>query len=126
MRVRVASRCLAVHSTMVRVALLLAMACGTAALARSPAQTSLVEAQLTNVEDVTDQPGSPRNCFENSNICIDGAYRVTFTVLKTLTGPVVSEKLTQTQASAQPRPNLKYLLVISQTANGPQIEWRGL
>lgn len=105
------------------VAALINVGCQT--VASAPPSTSLVEARLMSVQDVTGQPGAPSNCsFEG--ICIDGAYRLTFRINRNLAGPMVAQDISVTQTSAKPVTGLDYLLVIEHTRDGPTIVWDNL
>lgn len=109
--------------------MLVAMAIVTApAYSSAPiAAYTLLEARLTKVENVTDEPGAPRLCADEARtICVDGAYRTTFSIDRTLIGPPVNGQLSRTQASARPRLNLSYYLVVSHVDGASAIEWLGL
>ncbi len=87
---------------------------------------SLVEATSTDVKDISDEPGAPRICLDAScTMGLDGSWRVKFTVDRTLSGDPVSTPLFRDQASARPRVNLRYLLVVARREGKQTIEWAG-
>jgi len=109
-------------------ALALSVACMWFAPSAAPAETrlsSLVEARLSNVQDISQEPNAPRNCT-SEGICIDGSFRLTFTIIRNIAGPRISGPIVASQASAMPVANLRYLLVVSRGGNGTAIEWKGL
>ena len=90
------------------------------ALAAAPAgaaprneSISLVEARLSKVDDIWDEPNAPRICTEDGQVCFDGSWRLWFTVTRTIVGAKVRAPLSVERASAQPRLNHEYLLVVS-------------
>ncbi|HWC63126.1 MAG TPA: hypothetical protein VG501_05845 [Rhizomicrobium sp.] len=92
-----------------------------------PNETSLVEARLTDVQDISSHPESPRiSCDATEAICLDGSWRMTFSILRTIWGPPASGKLYYDQASSQPIKNLDYLLVISHEGGSQTIRWMTL
>ena len=91
-----------------------------------PPIASLVETRLTHVEDITGQPGAPRLCVDDKQtICVDGSYRLSFTVLHTLQGAAVRGPLRMEIGSARPRLGLHDLMVVSHSNGQPKIEWHG-
>jgi hypothetical protein len=87
---------------------------------------SLVEARLTRVEDITGQAGAPCFCDAGGHVLIDGSFRLTFQVSRTLAGRQVPGPLDVEQASAQPRSGLDYLLVVTRRRGEDAIAWKGL
>lgn len=87
---------------------------------------SLVEATSVDVKDISDEPGAPRICLDaNCTIGLDGSWRVKFDIDRTLSGDPVSAPVFRDQASARPRLNFKYLLVVVRQDGKQTIEWAG-
>jgi len=86
---------------------------------------SLVAARLTQVEDITGQTGAPCFCDSSGHVLIDGSFRLTFQVSRTLAGREVPGPLDFEQASAQPRSGLDYLLVVTRRHGRDTIAWKG-
>ena len=87
---------------------------------------SLVEATSADVKDISDEPGAPRICLNaNCTIGLDGSWRVKFDIDRTLSGDPISAPVFRDQASARPRLNFKYLLVVVRQDGKQTIEWAG-
>jgi hypothetical protein len=91
---------------------------------------SVVEAQLTDVQDVTGLPASPSNCWTEEDggvdrICIDGAYRLTFTIGRTLGGRRVKGTVATIDVSAKPIVGIRYLLLLDALHGGSEVVWKG-
>lgn len=92
-----------------------------------PTKWSLVDARLVDVKDIRAEPGAPRICIDDqAAVCLDGSWRVKYSIRKTLAGPSIAGSVREDIASAQPRRNLRFLLVVSNDNGQRQIEWRGL
>jgi hypothetical protein len=114
-----------------RVALASAMffvcAGGPALASAEAAKWSLVDARLVKVKDISSEPNAPRLCIdERCTISLDGSWRVKYRIAKTLAGPRITGSIHEDIASAQPKTDLHYLLVLSNDDRRRQIEWRGL
>lgn len=110
-----------------RTAYLVAAAISFSAPAKAQLAGSLVEATLTQVEDVSDMPNAPRLCVDaDCTIILDGSFRTTFKINRLLAGPKAHGTVSTIQASAKPRTGLRYYLVVLPFQDGPKIEWAGL
>jgi hypothetical protein len=116
-----------------RLSLLLALSASLVGLARpclalpDAPHWSVVEATLTEVQDISDQPGAPHICLDDScTASLDGSWRVKFEIDRTLSGAARSGAVFLDQASARPRLNFKYLLVVVDQKGRSEIEWAGL
>ena len=97
------------------------------AASSNPPTWSLVEAQLVEVKDIAGEPGAPRLCIDDkSSVCLDGSWRLKYSIERTLAGPPMRGSLYENIGSAEPRRNLRYLLVVSNHDGKREIEWRGM
>lgn len=87
---------------------------------------SLVEAALSDVRDISHEPGAPAICLDEQCVArIDGSWRMTFTINRTLAGPKLAGVASWDQASSQPILGRRYLLVVADDAGKRRTEWIG-
>jgi hypothetical protein len=101
---------------------------GSPAWAKSePIKWSLVDARLVQMDDISGEPGAPHICAdEKCTVRLDGSWRVKYLVGRTLVGSRISGSFQEDIASARPKANLRFFLVVSNDHGNCQIAWRGL
>jgi len=89
-----------------------------------PVSSSLVEAKLSKVTEITGQPGAPCVCDDQGRVMFDGSFRLLFSPLRTLAGVRVRRAISYDQASARPFTGGEYLLLIEHRHDGDVIVWK--
>jgi len=83
-----------------------------------PANVAFVTARLEKVEDVTRA--------SQNQVYVDGAYRLTFTLSKTLIGTLSERSITLTVQKARPIPGYNYYLLLTKADGEAHAIWSGI